>query len=223
MATSWAELKVLVKARLRYDGASVEDISDLALNSGFDTRAKKSFNAFVEESFAIYEDRATLTLAAADKTVDLFDNTNCSKAIFAPRLVWVNDTPVEQWAMSDLEQLYTGGNISQGTPVAWAIVEDGRITFDKPCSGAFANNFVSGFARHEAITADDDVLRVPDRIVTDILTSYIAAHFQTPVVGSNVGLNRLEIYDKTAYDGLRRFKAKQIARFFGGIGVGLGQ
>lgn len=205
---------------MRYDGSSVEDINDLALNSGFDTRAKKSFYGFVEDAYAIYEDRAALTLATNDRTVDLFDAAKCAKAIFAPRRVWVNNVLIEQWSMKELEERATGGSISTGTPVEWAIAEDGRITFDKPCSGAFANNYVSGFARHVAITADADVLRVPDRLIVDVLTAYMAAHFQMPVVGSNVGLNRLEMYDKIAYNGLREFRAKQIARFMGGIGVG---
>ncbi len=220
MAVTWSELKVFVKARVRYDGAAVEDINDLALNSGFDTRAKLSFYGFVEEAYAIYADRAALTLATNDRTVDLFDSGKSAKAIFAPRYVWVNNVRLEQWAMSDLEILSYGGTISSGTPTRWGIAQDGKITFDVPCSGAFANNFASGFARHTAITAQDQVLEIPDRIIPDILTAYMAAHFQMPVVGSNVGLNRLEMYDKIAYAGLREFKAKQIARFMGGIGVG---
>lgn len=219
MATTWAELKLLVKSKLRYDGSSVEDINDLAINSGFDTRAKKCFSAFVEDACAIYEDRAALTLAQADKTIDLFDIAKSAKPIFAPRYVWVNNIRLEQYSMSDLETLYSSGSLSQGTPVAWAIAEDGRVTFDKPLSGAFANNFASGFCRHAAITADTDTLRVPDRLVTDIIPAYIAANFQQGVVGSNIGLNRLEMYDKIAYNGLMQFRATQTARFFGGIGV----
>lgn len=219
MATTWAELKLLVKSKVRYDGASVEDINDLAINSGFDTRAKKSFMAFCEDALAIYENRAGLTLAQADSTIDLFDGAKSTKPIFAPRHIWVNNVKLEQYAYADLEILYSGGSVAQGTPVAWAIAEDGKVTFDKPLSGAFANNFVSGFSRHAAITADADVLRIPDRLIVAVAAPYIAAHFQESVVASNVGLNRLEMYDKIAYTGLMNFRAKQIARFMGGIGV----
>lgn len=219
MATTWAVTKTLVKAKIRYDGASVEDVNDLAINSGFDTRAKASFYSFVEETFCIYANRSALTLAASDQEVDLFDAAKCAQPIHSPRHVWVNNVKLELWSMADLESMYSGGTMVNGTPVAWALAEDGRICFDKPASGAFANNYVSGWRRHTAIAADGDVLRVPDRVITTILVSYIAADFQMPVVASNAGLNRLEMYDKIAFQGLQKFKAMNLARFHGGAGA----
>ena len=211
---TWAELKLLVKNRLQFDGVSQQDINNTAIASAFDLRAILYLQSFMRDTYYIYEDRAALTLATNDRILNLLDPAKSAKAIYHPRKVWVNSSELQLYSISDQEQMYSSAVVATGTPTTWASAQEGQIQFEVKCTSGFSNSFVSGWAKHPTISSDSQSLSVLDWDGL-ICSAYIAAAFAQPVVSSNAGLNRLQMYDKEAYEGAKEIKARNLARFYG--------
>lgn len=209
---TWAELKLLVNNRLKFDGASSEDLANTTLMSAFDLRAKLSLQEFVRETYYIFEDRAALTLATNDRTISLLDPAKSAKSIYTVYQVWVNNLLLQNLSPRDMQTLSAEASVATGTPSYWAQYQDGQVTFDKKCTSGFSNSYVSGWAKHPDISSDSQVLSIMDWHGS-ILAAYIAAEFARPVVSSAGGLNRLQMYDKEAYEGALAIKAANTQRF----------
>lgn len=216
---TWAEQKLLIVNRLKFDGASSHDLNSTAISSAFDLRAKIAVQEFVRETFYIYEDRAALTLALNDRIVNLLDGAKCAKPIFNPRLVWVNNAKLSIMSPDHQELLYASATVSTGAPTTWCMPQEGIIKFENKCAAGYADSYVSGWAKHPDISADNQALAVNDWHA-NMLAAYVAAQFATPVVSSQAGVNRLQMYDKEAYDGMVQLKAANLARFFGSGDLG---
>lgn len=210
---TWAEFKILVKDRLQYDGQSDVDLNNLGIASVFNLRALVYLQTCVQESYALYADRATLTLAAADKTVNTLDIAKCSQPIWQVGKVWINSIALAVASMSDLDLLASAAAPAQGTPIYFSVIGDGKIFFDKPCTAGLTNCFASGWRLHSTISSDSQVMEFPDSIAP-AFADYVAAQLSKAVVADQLGLNRLQMYSESSYKAITEFAAKQKARYY---------
>lgn len=210
---TWGELKIAVERRIKFHRLSVIDI-DQTYGSDWDLEVFSLYSKFIRESQFIFVPPQALTLATNDIEIDLESATfiGSGRKLFEVTDVWVNKKRLERVnygsIMEDFSPSATAGN-----PESYFAVGDGRIRFNRPCSSAFSNSYVAGFAHPIALASNSTVLDVDDHYKRDV-SEYIAAHLAMDVASDEIQMEKAIIAMKSANAFVekltKRFRAQRI-------------
>lgn len=205
-----------VKTQLEADGDSNISLSTVTYGSAFSTRVQRYIRQFCREGLVFYQSRATLDLTSAigSAEINLLNGTVTlsTLAIFEPRTLWVNSRAIPRLSPKEEERAAYGSPVvATGEPSSWSVLREGYIRFDKKVGSAYANSAVSGFKDHVAFTADGDEVEIPMDI-EEAAILFCAVPFMRSVVSEEIGLNRLRSYSVSAYESVKQYRARQLAR-----------
>lgn len=200
--TSWNSFKDIVYERVKGDGASAVGLSDRSFGSPFDKRVLRHFRAYCRYVHEFWVYNAGLTLAASDQEINLYDPTKCSREIYSPVGVFLQNVKIgrapNREFLSRARQQKSG--LTAGEPSYWVENGEGRVRFDIPVNSTVASaltNYVEGWAEHPAIGADSDNIALHES-QHEACAAYCAVALALPVAETSTIAKRLAQYDQAA-------------------------
>lgn len=211
---TFSELCLFVAEDLRPDGDSLTVIPAAGpyYTTRFGIRLALYLRQFSVETLSLFEPKVALTLAEDDWNVDLSNPAKCAKDIYTPWKTWLEGVEVKR--RSSFESLRVHPDAVKGIPYQFAQIGPSRIHFQVPLAGNY-QGFVQGWAKHPAITADNNVVQLSDDRI-ELFSRYVAAMMREDVASDEIGILRLQRLDKSAFDAVQKMKGDALRWMFNG-------
>jgi hypothetical protein len=178
-------------------------------SSNFGKRLASFLKAFTVDTYLLYTSLEPITVVAGDREFDFLNPAKCAKAFHHVQRVWINNVELRREdSAADLIRSW-GPLTNTGVPNRFAKLDRSRIIFDLALSANQVNCYAAGWYRHPDITSDNTVVQLPDEIV-HLFSRYAQVLLREAVADDEVGLQRLQRFDKSAFDAIARLRSENM-------------
>lgn len=174
--------------------------------TSFGVRIALALESFSRETALFYSPRAPITIPAGVMQADLSDPTVAALRFYEPWNLWVGTQMLQQRQ----QNLQTWINPTVGQPYYWVQGRDGLVYFDRTTDVVPLAGYARGLHYHPAITAESDVVKIPDSRIR-LFMPYALSELTQAVVADEVGTARLQRRDSRTAQAIRTLYGEQMA------------